>query len=346
MSLSVSRFGITPEGDPVARFVLERDGLRVELIEYGASLVRLRAPDRDGRPGDVVLGLADSAAHWDDPSHFGAVPGRFANRIARGRFSLDGREIQLVRNDGAHHLHGGPRGFGRRVWRGVALHGREEDAVRFELDSPDGDQGYPGRLEASACYRLGPRGQLRVELRARSQAPTIVNLTQHAYFHLGDGGATPILDHRLRIAADEVLEIDDEGIPSGRRLRVAGTPFDLREPARLGDRLASVASPRGGFDHCYLLRGDAGVAARLVEPRSGRCLELETNQPGLQLYTGNGLADSLAGHGGIAYGRWHALCLEPQALPDAPNHPGFPSVRLEPGDEYVHDSLFRFGVEP
>jgi aldose 1-epimerase len=343
-SAAASRFGILPDGHEIRCFALERDGLRVDLMEYGASVLRVRAPDRAGRPGDVVLGLRDLAAYHDDRAHFGAVPGRFANRIAHGRCRVAGRELRLPANDGVHHLHGGERGLGRRPWRGELLQIDGDDAVRFEIASPAGDAGYPGRLLASATYRLQEGGALAVELRAECDEPTLVNLTQHAYFNLADGGASPVHDHVLAIAADGVLEIDDAAIPSGRILPVAGSAFDFREPARLGPRIEAVAGARGGFDHCFVLRG-GGVAARLEDPGSGRSLEVETNQPGLQLYTGNFLGGSLASPDGIAYGRWHGLCLEPQAFPDAPNHPDFPQALLEPGDLYVHDSVFRFGVD-
>jgi aldose 1-epimerase len=357
MTVQVEPFGVTPDGDAVKRFGLERGGVRVELIEYGASVTRVRAPDRAGLARDVVLGFATLAEYWHDPAHFGAVPGRFANRIARGRCALGGRDVVLPTNHGAHHLHGGERGFGRRVWRGEAL----DDGVRFEIVSEDGDAGYPGRLVATATYRLGSDSnsdfqgegaELSVTFRAESDALTLVNLTQHAYFHLGDGGATTVEDHRIEIAADEVLEVDADGIPSGRRLALDDTPYDLRRPTRLGERLTQLAEgtgERGGFDHCFVLRGEcrggSRPAARVVDPRSGRTLEVRTDQPGLQLYTANGLDGHLASPDGIAYGRWHALCLEPQAFPDAPNHPDFPSALLEPGDVYVHHSSFRFGVE-
>ena len=334
-------FGATPAGEPVRAFTLTRDAMEVEVIEYGASLRRVRVPDREGLQGDVVLSLATMAAYWEHREHFGAVPGRFANRIAGGRFELDGRRVALARNHGRHHLHGGERGFGRRVWSGEV---DGEDAVRLTLVSEAGDEGYPGRVRADARYALAAGGVLEVALRAETDAPTVVNLTQHAYFHLGDGGGSPVLDHRVQVAADSVLEIDDEGIPTGKRLAVAGTPFDLREPAGLSDRVRAL-SARGGFDHCFVLSGDS-PAARVHHPGSGRTLAVETDRPGLQLYTGNALDGRLESPSGFAYGRWHGLCLEAQDFPDAPNQGGFPSVRLDPRDEYRSRIRFHFGVEP
>lgn len=303
--------------------------------------------------GDVVLGLRSLADYRGDQPHFGATVGRFANRIAGARFSLGGAEVRVTANEGDHCLHGGNRGLGRRVWQGEAFQQGDEAGVHFRLTSADGDEGFPGRLEVTSTYRLRPEGELVLEHRARTDRPTVVNLTHHAYFHLGDGGRTPILDHHLQVAADDVVEVDSDGVPTGRLAPVAGTPLDLRDETRLGDRIPALEAARGGLDHCFAVGGD-GVVARVREPASGRTLEIETTQPGLQVYTGNFLDrwlderhdGPLVGPGGIAYGRWHALCLEPQGFPDAPNHPKFPSALLEPGEEYRHTSVFRFGVEP
>lgn len=344
-----------PDGERVDRFVLARDGVEVSLLGYGASLQAVRAPDRAGRPGHVVLGFDHLDAYRADPFHFGAVVGRFANRIAGAGFVLDGRPVRLTANLGEHHLHGGAQGLGRRVWRGESFEESDAAGVLFDTVSEDGDEGYPGRLHVTASYRLRDRGELVLELRARTDRPTIVNLSHHAYFHLGDGGATTVFDHRVEVESDRALEVDADGLPSGRFVELPGSSLDLRpqsrgETVRLGDRIPALESARGGFDHCYVLRGGARPdrprpVARVLHPGSGRLLVVETDQPGLQVYTGNFLGGRLAGHDGIAYGRWHALCLEPQGFPDAPNRPRFPSTRLEPGEEYRHTSIFRFGLD-
>jgi aldose 1-epimerase len=351
MPVSVLPFGTSEAGEPVLRFRLAVDVLEAELVGYGASLAALRAPDRHGRAADVVLGFETLADYAADQPHFGAVVGRFANRIARARFPLDGGVVRLSANHGPHHLHGGARGLGRQLWQGEPFEDEAGVGVCFRCTSPDGAEGYPGRLEATARYRLARGGLLSLELRATSDRRTLVNLTHHAYFHLGDGGVSPVLDHRVCVDAESVLEIDGDGIPTGRLVAVARTPLDLRAPVRLGDRIERVPGGRGGFDHCYVLSGARGRdglrhAARVEEPRSGRTLDVLTDQPGLQLYTSNFLDGRLAGRGGIPYGRHHALCLEPQGFPDAPNHAEFPTTVLEAGAEYVHRSIFRFGTMP
>ncbi len=266
--------------------------------------------------------------------------GRFANRIANGRFTLDGRTHSLARNDGAHHLHGGPQGLSHRLWSGV----REDDAVRFRITSPDGDQGHPGTLEVEATYTLADDDALRIELRARADRATIVSLASHAWWNLRDGGASPILDHELWLDAEDYLPVDAAGIPTGELRSVRDTPFDFTRPVSIGARIAEAErlEHRGGYDHCFALRGDGlRRVARLRDPETGRALEVETTQPGVQLYTGNFLDGTLVGHGGAVYRRHHGLCLETQGFPDSPNQPGFPSTKLEAGEEYAHTTVYR-----
>lgn len=341
--MKVDVLGESPTGESIEQFAFRNGDCEIVLIGYGASLRVLRTPDRHGDLGDVALGFATLAEYCGDQPHFGATVGRLANRIAHARFPLEGGEVRLTPNEGVHHLHGGPRGFSRRTWRGEPFEAGDARGVRFHRTSPDGEEGYPGRLELTSTYTLQRDGALVVEHTASTDRSTVVNLTHHGYFHLGDGGATPVLDHRVQVAADAVVEVDDAGIPTGRIQDVAGTPLDLREPTRLGDRVPALSS-RGGFDHCYALRGER-VAARVFDPESGRTLDVETTHPGLQLYTGNFLDGRLASPSGIAYGRWHAFCLEAQGFPDAPNHATFPSTQLEPGAEYAHTTVYRFGVE-
>jgi aldose 1-epimerase len=344
------RFGTTPKDEVVDGFRLERDGISAELMSYGAALVSLMAPDRTGRLGHVVLGFDTLAPYLGDQPYFGATIGRFANRIAGARFRLADRDIRVTANEKGNHLHGGNRGFGRRLWSSHPFETETAVGVRFHYLSPDGEEGYPGNLEVDVCYTLDPGGELRIDYRATTDRTTVVNLTHHSYLNLRDGGASQILSHRLQVEADAYLPVDDTGLPTGEIRSVAGTALDFRNPCDVGARIESLVTQRGGYDHCLVLRNhgpgaEPRPAARIVEPETGRVLELSTSQPGLQLYTGNFLGGQDAGRGGTAYGRWQALCLEPQDFPDAPNQPGFPATILEPGGDYAHTSIFRFGVE-
>jgi aldose 1-epimerase len=318
-------------------------GVVAELSPFGATLVRLLVPDRAGRPGDVVLGFDDPAAYRGPHPFLGCIVGRYANRIGRARFRLDGREMRLTPNEGLHHLHGGPRGLHRVAWSAEPVERPGARGVRFRHRSPAGDEGYPGELEVEAAYWLCGGGELRIEMRARTDAPTVVSLASHAYFNLRDGGAGDVLDHELEIAADGVLAVDGERIPTGEVLPVRGGALDFTAPRAIGARIAETA---GGYDHCFVLRGPAGrlrTAARLRDPLSGRGLELATTEPALQLYTANGLGP-LSGRGGAVYRRHHGVCLEAQRLPDAPNHPEFPSARLDPGSVYEQITVLRFSA--
>jgi aldose 1-epimerase len=322
--------------EPLSVFTLRnRRGSEAIFTSRGAALVRLRVLG-----ADVVLGFPDPARYDAPHPYLGVIAGRHANRIARGRFALDGRGYTLPCNDGEHHLHGGPDGLARKIWESES----DANSVRFRVTSPDGDQGYPGALEAEVIYSLGDDDALRIELRARSDRATIVNLTSHAYWNLRDGGASPILDHELWLDAHAYLPVDAAGIPTGELCPARGTPFDFTRQKALGARIeaADQLEHRGGYDHCFVLCG-SGLrrVARLYDPHSGRALEIETTQPGVQLYTGNSLDGSLVGHGGAIYRRFHGLCLETQAFPDAPNHARFPATRLDPGVEYAHTTVYR-----
>jgi aldose 1-epimerase len=330
-------------------FVLRSaSGVEVHLLAWGASVQRILAPDRSGRRGEVVLGFPDPEAYRGPHPHLGCVVGRSANRIAGARIEIDGRAFALTRNLGAHHLHGGGAGLHHVEWEAVPCEG----GVRFARTSPDGEEGYPGNLRVEVLYRLSDAGGLRIEYRAETDAPTLVNLSQHAYFHLGDGGATPVLDHVLEVDADHSTPTDADFLPTGELAAVAGTPLDFRTPRALGARLLETGIDPPGYDHTLVLRGgvrapeDPAFAARLRHPGSGRSLEIWTTQPALQLYTGNHLDGRLRGHGGAAYRRWHGVCLETQHPPDAPHHPHFPSTVLRPGQRYVHVNEWRFGTDP
>jgi aldose 1-epimerase len=337
-------WGTTREGEPVELFTLEQGALRARLASFGATLVSLEVPDRRGERADVVLGF-DDLAGYESPSnpHLGGLVGRSANRIAGAHFTLDGRAHVLAANEGRNHLHGGARGFDRRVWRGE-LHA-SRTAVRFERVSPDGEEGYPGNLRVSAEYAL-ERDRLVLTCAATTDVATLVNLVQHSYFNLA--GAGTVLEHALEVRAERVLEVDAELVPTGRLLPVASTPFDFTTPRALGERLAALLeTPAGGYDVCYALPAGWATGRRLAcvlrEPASGRELRLETTAHGLQLYTGNRLSD-LRGKGGRVLPRFGGVCLEAQALPDAIHHEGFPSSVLRPGRPYAQTTIWTFQV--
>jgi len=340
-------WGRTAAGEPVVLVTLERDGVRARLSSFGATWVSFELPDRAGETEDVLLGF-DSLAGYESPRnpYLGGLVGRCANRIGGARFRLDGREFPLSANEGRHHLHGGRRGFDRRVWR--AELDRTGCAVRFERESPDGEEGYPGRLDVRATYALGPGGALTLECEAGCDAPTVFNPTQHAYFDLSGTGS--ILEHELELCAARLVAVDPELIPTGELEPVQGSPWDFRSPHAIGARIEALrASPARGYDLCYVLDPDAPArdgmrrAARLSDPCSGRTLELCTSLPGLQLYTGNHL-DGLEGRGGRHYRRHAGLCLETQRFPDSPNRPAFPSVVLRPDQRYLERTRFSPGI--
>jgi len=342
----VAPFGRTAGGEPVAAVSFEGGGLRATVLAYGATLARLEAPDRGGRLADVVLGFERLEAYEASPAHVGGVVGRWANRIAGARFVLDGRERRLAANEGANQLHGGPVGFDRRVWQRSALPGGEPGAA-FELESADGDQGFPGTLRCRAVYRVEGERTLSLVLEARTDAPTPVGLTQHAYWNLGGAGAGPVLDHELEIAADRYLAVDAQHLLVGGLRDVAGTPFDFRTPKPVGrdlDLAHPDLAPVGGYDHPFALRGGEGPlreVARLAHPPSGRAFALSTTAPSLQLYGGQLLARG-PGKAGFAHGPHAGLCLEPQRFPDAPNRPDLGPAILRPGELYRWETRWRF----
>jgi len=346
-------FGQLPEGGAVDLVTLRGDGgFEVRIISYGAAVQSLFAPDRDGRLADVVLGRDDLEGYVADRRFLGATIGRFANRIANAGFELDGRRYELPANDGANALHGGVSGFDRKNWTVTALGETPSPFVTLSYRSPDGEEGYPGTLQASVTYRICGATELSVAWSAVTDQPTIVNLTNHSFFNLaGVEAGGSILEHQLTIAADRYLPVDPAGIPLGAPAAVDATPFDFRLPSEVGSRLHDAYPQmqiRSGYDHCYCLRGDATTeprfAARLEELRSGRTLELWTNQPGVQFYSGNLLDGSITGKYGRVHRQYDALCLEPEAWPDAPNRPDYPSARLDPGQSYRHISRYRFSA--
>jgi aldose 1-epimerase len=341
-------FGRTKAGEAVTAYTLARGDLRVEILDYGGIVRRIECPDRAGRRANVVLGARDLAGYEASDAHFGALIGRYANRIADGRFSLDGQVHRLPTNEGRNTMHGGPKGFDRRVWRVEAV---EAHRLTLGYRSPDGEQGFPGTLEVTVTYRLEAEGALAIDYAAVTDRPTVLNLTNHSYFNLAGEGAGDVLGHEVHIAADAVLVTDDAQIPTGALMPVAGTPFDFQSPATLGARIRA-AHPQlalaHGYDHTYVLGGDGTLrtVAWARDPVSGRRLDVATTQPGLQLYTANMLDGAVTGSGGGLYRAGDAVCFEAQGYPDAPNHPDFPSTVLRPGERFAATTAYRFSVEP
>src|ERR1700733_6150764 len=343
-------FGILPDGRAVERVMLrDVSGFEAHIMTYGATLQALLVPDAQGGRDDVVLGHDDLAGYLGARGFFGASVGRYANRIANARFVLDGEVVQLGANDGRHALHGGVDGFDKQLWQIAEIEDRAQPGVTLAYVSADGEEGYPGRLDVRVSYRLTGPSELSVSFAARADRPTIVNLTNHSFFNL-DGAASDadVLDHRLTLAADRFLAIDPDAIPlPGPPRTVAGTPFDFCNPSAIGARIRhddTQLRHGRGYDHNFCLDGAGEVrfAARLEAPRSGRILELSTDQPGLQVYSGNYLDGSIAGKQGRLYRQSDAICLEPQIWPDAPNRADFPSARLAPDAVYQHQSVYRF----
>jgi aldose 1-epimerase len=341
-------YGTLADGRDVTRVVLRNGRMEVGFISYGGTITSIRVPDREGRIADVTLGHDTLADYVDDSRWFGALVGRYANRIAGGRFSLEGRDYTLERNNGAHHLHGGSRGFHRALWTVEAGECAAGPCATLRHTSPAGDGGYPGRLDVRVTYTLTDDGELVLDYHAGTDAPTPVNLTQHSYFNLAGSGAGDILDHELWLNARAFTPVDRELIPTGEIRGVDGTPFDFTTPARIGSRIDAADEQlalAGGYDHNFVLDGhrEAGpaLAARLVEPRSGRILTVFTTEPGLHLYSGNALETAARD-----YGRRAGLTLETQHFPDSPNHPEFPDTVVRPGQDFSSRTVYAFSAGP
>lgn len=351
-SVTRAPFGTLPDGTPIEVFTLTNaHGIVVRAITYGGIIVSLHAPDRDGRLDDIVLGYDTVDGYVKDNSpYFGAIIGRFGNRIAKGTFTLDGQTYTLATNNGPNHLHGGLKGFDKVVWTGESASTDRGPSVTFSRTSPDGEEGYPGALTARVTYTLTDRDELIVDYHATTDKPTIVNLTQHSYFNLAGQGARDILAHELQIDADRYTPVDATLIPTGELAPVEGTPFDFRQPTAIGARIDAdhpQIKAGLGYDHNFVLNrsGDGlEVAARVVEPTTGRTLEVATTEPGLQFYSGNFLDGSITGKADRVYRHRYGFCLETQHFPDSPNQPAFPPVVLRPGEEYRTQTVFTFGV--
>ncbi|MEU6282154.1 aldose epimerase family protein [Streptomyces sp. NPDC047028] len=344
-------FGRLADGTRVHRWSLENGGTRLKVLSYGGIVQTLEIPDRHGRPANVVAGFDNLDDYVAKSPYFGALIGRYGNRIGKGRFTLDGKEYQLSVNDGVNSLHGGAKGFDKHVWDVEPFTDGPDAGLHLHYTSIDGEMGYPGTLRVRVTYTLNGRGEWRIDYEATTDKPTIVNLTSHVYWNLAGEGSGSIEDHELRIAASRYTPTDAGLIPTGELAAVAGTPFDFRHAKPVGRdlRAGHVQQVQAkGFDHNWVL--DKGVTerpervVRLREPRSGRVLEIATDQPGLQFYSGNFLDGTLVGTGGRAYRQGDALALETQHFPDSPNHGGFPSTVLRPGAVYRSTTVHSFGA--
>jgi aldose 1-epimerase len=356
---SVARepFGTTDRGDAVSVYTLKNaHGMEVRATDYGGIILSLRVADRDGRFDDVVLGYDSLKDYVRASPYFGAIIGRYGNRIAGGRFSLDGRTYTLARNNGPNHLHGGLRGFDKVVWGVEPFESRDGVGLVLRYASPDGEEGYPGTVQAQVTYTLTDRNELIFDYHATTDRATPVNLTQHSYFNLAGDGKRDILGHVVTLNADHFTPVDSTLIPTGEIKSVTGTPFDFRTATPIGARIdgddEQLRHGRG-YDHNFVLNkggtggtGDPTLAARVYEPSSGRVMEIYTTEPGVQFYSGNFLDGTLQGKNGVVYRRRYGFAMETQHFPDTPNQPAFPSVIVRPGEEYRSRSIYKFAVQP
>jgi len=344
-------FGVAPNGSGIDLYTLANPaGMRVQITNYGGIVTSLLVPDRQGRPGDVVLGFDRVDGYLKKHPYFGAICGRYANRIADARFTLAGVEYTLARNDGNHHLHGGVLGFDKMVWKASELGAMDGAALRLAYSSPAGDEGYPGNLDVVVTYTLTDGNELRIDYLANTDAETVLNLSHHGYFNLADGGKSDVLSHEVMIEAARFLPVDAALIPTGEVRDVRDTPMDFTRATAIGARIDAAHEQlvRGrGYDHTWVVNGTPGqlrLAASVFEPSSGRVMDVLTTEPGVQFYTSNFLDGTLIGKDGVVYGRRHGLCLECQHFPDSPNKPQFPSTVIKRGQQYTQTTVYRFSA--
>ena len=347
MAIACEKCGELSDGRDVHLFTLSnQSGFAVEVMDYGGIITSILAPGREGSFADVVLGFDELDQYLGDHPYFGAIVGRYANRIAGGRFRLEGKQYNLAVNNPPNHIHGGEQGFSRVLWESDIF----DDSLSLHYVSEDGEEGYPGRLSVDVIYTVTPENELRIDYRAETDRTTIVNLTNHTYYNLAGEGDGDVLDHLAYLNASQFTPIDEHSIPTGELWRVENTPLDFRTLTRIGDRINqehSQLQKAKGFDHNYVLdkpNGELGLAARVIHPDSGRVLEMQTTEPGVQFYTGNYLSSRITGKSGHTYPMRSGFCLEAQKYPDSPNKPEFPSPVLEPGDEYTQTTIYTFSA--
>lgn len=355
--VATSTFGKLPSGEEVKLFTLtNKNGMEAKVTEYGAILVSLKVPDRDGELADITHGY-DTLEGWlTNTSYFGATVGRFGNRIAHGKFTLDGKEYELVTNNDPGgipcHLHGGSKGFDKVLWKGESFEGAGARGVRLTYLSADGEEGYPGNLSVTVTYTLTDANELAWEAEATTDAPTVLNIVHHSYWNLSGDPTTSINDHQLTLFADHYLATNAGLIPTGEKAPVEGTPMDFTDATAIGERVEAdyeALELGGGYDHAWVLNGirdgDLTKAAKLHDPKSGRTMTISTNQPAIQFYGGNFLDGTAVGKKGVAYQHRTALCLETENFPDAPNNPDAPSAVLRPGERYHHKMVHAFSAK-
>ena len=345
-------FGLMPDGSPVDLYTLTNaNGCEAKITNFGGIVLSLKVPDRAGHLSDVVLGFDSLEPYLVNTPHFGALIGRYGNRIGKGRFVLDDVEYQLATNNGENHLHGGLQGFDKVLWLADVVKEDEGEALRLRYVSKGGEEGYPGELSVQVSYRLTDDNGLRIDYRATTNQKTVVNLTHHSYFNLKDAGASNILEHEMMIDADRFTPVDSGLIPTGELEHVDGSPMDFRQSIPIGARIEEDFDQLkfgGGYDHNWVLNhqdGTLALAARVHEPTTGRIMEVLTTEPGLQFYSGNFLDGSEVGKGGVHYEHRSGFCLEAQHYPDSPNTPEFPSTALEPGEVYTQTTIYEFSVK-
>lgn len=350
--VSQEPFGSMQDGQNVTLYTLKnKNGIEMGVINYGGIITTLKTPDKEDNYEDIVLGYDSLEEYIQNNPYFGAIIGRFGNRIADAKFSLDGKEYQLAANDGSNHLHGGIKGFDKVYWDIEVLDSVNEPSLKLSYLSPDGEEGYPGNLTVEVIYTLTNDDELKIDYKAETDKKTVLNLTQHTYFNLSGNPSQDILDHMLTINADTFLPVNDKLIPTGELKSVEGTPFDFTTSTVIGARINDENTQiqyGGGYDHCWVLNTEGNLeelAASAYDSTSGRVMEVYTTEPAIQFYSGNFLNGNNVGKGDIAYGKRSAFCLETQHFPDAPNQKDFPSVELNPGDTYKTTTIYKFSVK-
>jgi aldose 1-epimerase len=341
-------YGKMPDGTAVEEYTLtNKNGVTMKVITLGGIVTELHVPDKDGKFADVCLGCSNLEEYLEGHPFFGAIAGRVANRIAKGKFTLGGKEYTLATNNGPNHLHGGMVGFDKRVWKAAPADLGDRKSLVLKYTSKDGEEGYPGNLDVTVTYVLNDANEWHISYKATTDKATPINLTQHAYFNLAGHASGTILDHLLTISADYYTPTDDTLIPTGKIDPVEGTPFDFRVPTPIGKNIKAIKADPQGYDLNYVLRGEAGelrAAAEVREPKSGRVMKVRTTEPGVQFYSGNFLDGKQKGKGGVKYSQYAGFCLETQHYPDSINQKAFPSVVLEPGKTYTHTTVYAFST--